>query len=143
MRVVVSQSMLFPWVGLLEQLRLADVFVHYDDVQFSKGSFVNRVQIKTASGVRWMTIPTRDLHLGQRICEVEVAPPSKWLNQHLALLKSSLAGGVFKPSDFHGIASSSSLPSTRHVALPEPDQAKRSPTFRSSVPAPEWLITKS
>lgn len=103
MRVVVSQSMLFPWVGLLEQLRLADVFVHYDDVQFSKGSFVNRVQIKTASGVRWMTIPTRDLHLGQRICEVEVAPPSKWLNQHLALLKSSLAGAAYA-GDAIGIA---------------------------------------
>ena len=54
-RVVISQSMLFPWVGLLEQMRLADVFVHYDDVQFSKGSFVNRVQVKTPDGVRWMT----------------------------------------------------------------------------------------
>ena len=92
MRVVISQSMLFPWVGLLEQVRLADVFVHYDDVQFSKGSFVNRVQIKTADGVRWMTLPTRNLHLGQRICEVEIAPTSQWVGQHLALLTASLAG---------------------------------------------------
>ena len=92
MRVVISQSMLFPWVGLLEQMRLADMFVHYDDVQFSKGSFVNRVQIKTADGVRWMTLPTRNLHLGQRICEVEIAPTSQWVGQHLALLTASLAG---------------------------------------------------
>ena len=46
--VVISQPMLFPWVGMFEQIRLADVYVHYTDVQFSKGSFVNRVQIKTA-----------------------------------------------------------------------------------------------
>lgn len=92
MRVVISQSMLFPWVGLLEQIRMADVFVHYDDVQFSKGSFVNRVQIKTATGVNWMTVPTRNLHLGQRICDVEIAPPSQWVDQHLALLKGNLAG---------------------------------------------------
>lgn len=38
--------MFFPWVGFLEQLKLVDVYVFYDDVQFSKGSFTNRVQVK-------------------------------------------------------------------------------------------------
>ena len=38
MNVVISQSMYFPWVGMLEQIRLADVFVFYDDVQFSKAA---------------------------------------------------------------------------------------------------------
>ena len=50
MKVVISQPMLFPWVGMLEQIMLADVFVHYADVQFSKGSFTNRVQIKDSTG---------------------------------------------------------------------------------------------
>lgn len=95
MRVVISQSMLFPWVGLLEQVRLAEVFVHYDDVQFSKGSFVNRVQIKTAEGMRWMTVPLRELHLGQRIDEVQVAEPVRWRDQHLGLLAHSFTGAPF------------------------------------------------
>lgn len=95
MRVVISQSMLFPWVGLLEQVRLADVFVHYDDVQFSKGSFVNRVQVKTAEGMRWMTLPLRELHLGQRIDEVQVADPARWRGQHLGLLAHSFADAPF------------------------------------------------
>lgn len=95
MRVAISQSMLFPWVGLLEQVRLADAFVHYDDVQFSKGSFVNRVQIKTARGIRWMTLPLKNLHLGQRIDEVQVAPASQWRKQHLDLLKSSFEGAPY------------------------------------------------
>jgi len=90
--VVISQSMLFPWIGMLEQLRLADVFVHYDDVQFSKGSFVNRVQVKTARGVEWMTVPLRDLHLGQRIDEVQIAPPSRWRQAHLDLLARGFEG---------------------------------------------------
>ncbi len=55
--VVISQPMFFPWVGMFEQLALADVYVHYDDVQFSKGSFTNRVQIKTATGSSWLTVP--------------------------------------------------------------------------------------
>jgi len=87
--------MLFPWVGMLEQVRQSDLFVHYDDVQFSKGSFANRVQIKTAGGRQWMTIPTRNLHLGQRICEVEVAPPEQWAERHLALLARSFGGAPF------------------------------------------------
>ncbi|NWB90771.1 WbqC family protein [Pseudomonas agarici] len=96
MNIVISQSMLFPWVGLLEQVRLADVFVHYDDVQFSKGSFVNRVQIKTPQGMRWMTVPLVDLHLGQKINEVQVPPSEQWRDTHLALLESSLANAPFR-----------------------------------------------
>lgn len=81
--------MLFPWVGLLEQVRLADVFVHYDDVQFSKGSFVNRVQVKTAAGVRWMTVPMPGLHLGQRIEDVRVGEPASWMPRHLQMLRQA------------------------------------------------------
>ena len=57
MKVVISQSMFFPWVGFLEQLKLADVYVFYDDVQFSKGGFTNRAQVKANDGVKWMTVP--------------------------------------------------------------------------------------
>ena len=35
-----------PWSGLFNQIAMSDLFIHYDDVQFSKGSFVNRVQLK-------------------------------------------------------------------------------------------------
>jgi len=40
--------MFFPGWVLLEQLKLADLYVFYDDVQFSKGSFTNRVQVKAS-----------------------------------------------------------------------------------------------
>jgi hypothetical protein len=95
MKVVISQSMLFPWVGMLEQIRLADVFVHYDDVQFSKGSFTNRVQIKTPDGSKWMTIPLKNLKLGQSINEVQVAASEEWREKNLALVKNHLKGTPF------------------------------------------------
>ena len=52
--VVISQPMYFPWIGIFEQIRLADVFVFYDDVQFTRG-FINRVQYKTPQGTGWIT----------------------------------------------------------------------------------------
>jgi hypothetical protein len=95
MNVVISQSMLFPWVGMLEQMRLADVFVHYDDVQFSKGSFTNRVQLKTARGLRWMTVPLKSHRLGQTIGEVAFKEKSLWVDEHMDLIEKSLAGAPF------------------------------------------------
>lgn len=95
MNIVISQSMLFPWVGMLEQVRQADCFVHYDDVQFSKGSFVNRVQIKTAKGVQWMTVPLKNRFFGQNIDEVEVAPVGRWRDAHLDLLETSFKGAAY------------------------------------------------
>lgn len=95
MNVVISQSMLFPWVGLLEQLKLADVFVHYDDVQFSKGSFVNRVQLKLPDNIKWMTVPLAKVHLGQRINEVQPNGGSDWKRQHFDLMKRSFADAPY------------------------------------------------
>lgn len=95
MNVVISQPMYFPWVGMFEQIALADVFVFYTDVQFSKGSFTNRVQIKTEAGSRWMTVPLRDLKLGQRIDEVAVRPARDWKPLHLAMLSEALGDAPY------------------------------------------------
>jgi hypothetical protein len=92
--VVISQPMYFPWVGLLQQVRWSDVFVFYDDVQFARG-FFNRVQVKTAGGIRWMTVPLRDLRRGQAIGQVGLDAASDWRRTHRALLARALAGAPF------------------------------------------------
>ncbi|MDF3031241.1 MAG: WbqC-like protein [Moraxellaceae bacterium] len=96
MNVVISQPFFFPWVGMLEQVRLADVFVHYADVQFSKGSFTNRVQVKTANGVIWMTVPLEHVTLGQKIAEVGIDNRRNWQRQHLETLKQAYARAPFR-----------------------------------------------
>jgi hypothetical protein len=92
--------MLFPWVGLLEQIRLADVLVIYDDVQFSKGSFTNRVQVKTPTGIQWMTVPLQGLKLGAVIDEVKTRPALDWREKHLSLLDRSLKGAPYANDAF-------------------------------------------
>ncbi|TRO37706.1 hypothetical protein EQ832_13090 [Pseudomonas sp. ALS1131] len=96
MKIVISQPMLFPWVGLLEQVRQADVFVHYADVQFSKGGFTNRVQIKTAQGSRWLSVPLSGLSLGQRIDQVQLDIQRDWRGQHRALLAQAYAATPYR-----------------------------------------------
>jgi hypothetical protein len=93
-RIVVSQSMYFPWVGLLEQIRLADVVVHYDDVQFARG-FCNRVQVKTPNGPKWLTIPLRDYHRGQQIDEVLIDDRADWRSRHRDILRQCYSKAPF------------------------------------------------
>ncbi len=87
-KTVISQSMYFPWVGFLEQVKIADVFIHYDDVQYARG-FYNRVQVKTESGSKWMTVPLRGHRRGQRIDEVLVDNRTDWRSQHKDILKQA------------------------------------------------------
>jgi hypothetical protein len=95
MKIVISQSMFFPWVGLLEQIRLADIYVYYDDVQFSKGSFVNRVQIKTDRGQQWLTVPILQ-NFGQSIAEVPIDYRQNWQERHLQILKRAYDQANFR-----------------------------------------------
>ncbi len=88
MKVVISQPMYFPWVGFLAQMALADVFIWLDDVQFSKGSFTNRVQVKTARGVKWMSVPLENRGSFRRIRDLSASLPN-WHLSHRALLEQA------------------------------------------------------
>lgn len=114
MKVVISQPMYFPWVGMFEQIAIADVFVFYTDVQFSKGSFTNRVQLKNKTGTRWMTVPLRSFQLGQRIDEVGIKPVREWKPKHLAMLQDALGRAPFF-TDAHDLMNQ--LPDTDHGTI--------------------------
>ena len=89
--VVVMQPQFFPWRGLFEQIRLADEFVHLDDAQFQKGGFTNRVQIKTANGPLWLTVPVLRHGKLPPIAEVEIDYRSDWREKHLRTFAMSYA----------------------------------------------------
>lgn len=80
--------MFIPWVGLFEQVRLSDVFIHYDDVQLPQGrSFMSRVQIKTSSGASWLTAPIDRTKSGPLINETALIADTNWREKHLKTLQ--------------------------------------------------------
>lgn len=89
--VVISQPMLFPWPGMLEQVALADVFVHYDDVQFVRKSFTRRVQVKTPQGPAWLTVPTRSHARDTLIADLLTDDGQDWRASALRLLSQNYA----------------------------------------------------
>lgn len=86
--VVISQPMYFPWCGLLEQVRFADTFIHYDDVQFARG-FYNRVQVKTPQGTCMITVPLKNKHRDQKLNESLISYETDWVSKHRQVLISS------------------------------------------------------
>lgn len=89
MRLVISQPMYFPWYGHLEQLLAADTYVFYDDVQFSKGSFTNRVQLVIDGVQHWLTVPVRLPGASILIQDVLVNGHQDWKLAHLRKFHSA------------------------------------------------------
>ena len=91
MIVVILQPSYIPWRGYFDQIRRADLFIFYDDVQYDKHGWRNRNQIKTAQGKKWMTIPVHSggVTQGIRIKDVKIDWCTAWPQQHLRSLTSS------------------------------------------------------
>ena len=59
MRVAIVQSNYVPWKGYFDLISYVDLFVLYDEVQYTKRDWRNRNLIKTSSGLQWLSIPVR------------------------------------------------------------------------------------
>ena len=91
--VAISQPMLFPWPGFFEQMMLADVWLWLDDVQFSRGSFTNRIQIRHDGAIKWMTIPLVGKGSFQRIRDL--VSTGDFRDSHISLMRQAYARAPF------------------------------------------------
>ena len=100
MKVSVIQSNYIPWRGYFDIMHDADVFVFYDDVQYTVNDWRNRNRVKTANGVVWLTIPVGDQN-DRRICDV-VLRDQGWMRKHWATIEQSYraATGFVRYQDF-------------------------------------------
>lgn len=90
MNCVILQPSYVPWRGYFDQIRRADVFVFYDDVQYDKHGWRNRNRIKTAAGVQWLTIPVFSRGVvtdGLPSNEIRIRWDPDWSAKHTATLR--------------------------------------------------------
>lgn len=57
MIVAAHQPHFLPWLGYLDKLAKADVFVVMDDLQYEPQNFQNRNRVKTNHGPTWLSVP--------------------------------------------------------------------------------------
>jgi hypothetical protein len=56
-KIAITQSNYIPWKGFFDSIALVDVFVLYDDMQYTKRDWRNRNLIKSPEGTQWLSIP--------------------------------------------------------------------------------------
>ena len=80
MKVVILQSNYIPWKGYFDLINDADLFIFYDEVQYTKNDWRNRNQICTKNGLQWLTIPVGKDAVNGKISEVQLTP--EWQQLH-------------------------------------------------------------
>jgi hypothetical protein len=94
---VILQPSYIPWRGYFDQIRRADTFVFYDDVQYDKHGWRNRNQIKTDRGRQWLTIPVHSAGAtsGLLIRDVRIDWSKPWTQNHLKALTIAYSKAPF------------------------------------------------
>ena len=80
MKVAINQSNYIPWKGYFDVIHDVDVFIFYDDVQFTKNDWRNRNLVKGPNGPQWLTIPA-GTDLKRLVCEVGLKD-RRWQARH-------------------------------------------------------------
>ena len=103
MKVAIHQPQFLPWLGYLDKIDRADLFVVLDSVQFKKNEWQNRNRVRTDRGWQWVTVPV--LHrFGQRINEVHINETVDWRRKHLHALELHYARAAHRGQVVKGLA---------------------------------------
>ena len=82
MIVSIHQPMHFPYMGFFQKMKISDLFILLDDVQFSKNdkySFYNRNKFKNSSGrEEWFTVPVEKRANKKLIKDVLISEDYGW-----------------------------------------------------------------
>lgn len=86
----IVQSSYLPWRGYFDLIARADTFIFYDSVQFTRRDWRSRNRVKTAHGLKWLTVPVRvSGHFGVPIFDVEIDNSRHWGKKHLETIRHS------------------------------------------------------
>jgi hypothetical protein len=101
-KVTIHQPQFLPWLGYLDKIARADLFVVLDQVQFKKQEWQNRNRIRTSHEWQWLTVPVLQ-RFGQRIDEVRVNRQVDWRRQHLRALTMHYAKAPYREYSLAGL----------------------------------------
>jgi len=82
--LAILQSNYIPWKGYFDLINSVDEFIIYDHVQYTKNDWRNRNIIKTANGLKWLTIPV--IHSTSMIIKDVRVLNNRWRIKHWSTL---------------------------------------------------------
>lgn len=105
-KAAILQPSYLPWIGFFDQMNSADVFVIYDDVQYTKHDWRSRNKIKTEAGVKWLSVPVLTKgRIGQLINEAEINNRSPWRRKHIGSMQFAYSKAPYFNDHFPALIS--------------------------------------
>jgi len=86
----IHQPQFMPWLGYLDKINRADVFVFLDNVQFKKNEFQNRNKILVQGIAKWLTVPVK-FEFGDTLQEVLITDDPRWKKKCWQTVKQNYA----------------------------------------------------
>jgi hypothetical protein len=99
-KILITQSNYIPWRVYFDSISKTDVFVVYDEMQYTKRDWRNRNLIKTPNGLKWLTIPVevKGKYL-QKINETKISDKN-WRKSHIGIIKQNYNKAEFFKETF-------------------------------------------
>ncbi len=94
-KAIITQSNYIPWKGYFDAINTVDVFVVYDEMQYTKRDWRNRNKIKTENGLKWLSVPVSVKgKFNQKINETLISDKD-WGKKHWQVIKQAYRKAPF------------------------------------------------
>lgn len=101
MLVAIHQPHYLPWLGYLQRMAQADLFIVLDHVQFERGNYQNRTRIRLNCGIHgaahWLTVPVVQRSQKERIDEKRIDTRQDWAANHFETLRRAYGQAAVAP----------------------------------------------
>jgi len=95
-KVAILQSNYIPWRGYFDFINSVDLFVFFDDVQYTRRDWRSRNKIKTAQGPIWLTVPVLFSQAEPTaVNQTRIDYSSNWRTKHLRSVEQSYSAAPF------------------------------------------------
>lgn len=100
MIVAIHQPHFLPWLGYLDRMIRADLFIVLDHVQFERRNYQNRTRIRLDGRNHWLTVPVQQHSRYERIVDKRIDNPApgvrhRWGADHARTLRHAYRDAPF------------------------------------------------
>lgn len=85
-KTFIHQPDFLPWIGFFEKLKLSNLFIILDDVQFLRRGWHHRDKIKIRDNWMWLTVPIKKNKFEAMIKDIKIDYSYNWIDKHLKTL---------------------------------------------------------
>ncbi len=87
--VGILQPSYLPWCGYFEQMAKVDIFIHFDNVPYTRKDWRSRNQILLDHTPHYLSVPTHRRPLGTLINEIEINNTQPWWKKHCLTIENA------------------------------------------------------